>query len=78
MGRDLREFSCGLFSVHLTTLDNKTFSTFAAWLVKEEEFCLPGRGFQQTLTESDGRNYIRKESGLSEPLVSFCMSTCLV
>ena len=78
MGRDFGNFHVDCYSVHLTTLDNKTFSTFAAWLVKEEEFCFPGRGFQQTLTESDGRNYIRKESGLSEPLVSFCMSTCLV
>lgn len=66
------------YPIHLTILDNRTFSTFAAWLVKEEEFCFLGRGFQQTLTESDERNYIRKESGLSEPLVSFCMSTCLV
>lgn len=67
------------YSVHLTILDNKTFSTFAAWLVKEEEFCFPGRGFQQTYTESDERNYVRKESGTSEPLVSFYTSTsCLV
>lgn len=66
------------YSVHLTILDNKTFFTFAALLVKEEEFCFPGRGFQQTLTESDERNYIRKESDLLEPLISFWLSTCLV
>lgn len=66
------------YSVHLIILDNKTFFTFPALLVEEEEFCFPDRGFQQTLTESDERNYIRKESNLLETLISFWMSTCPV
>lgn len=66
------------YSVHLTILDNKTFFTFPALLVKEEKFCFPDRDFQQTLTESDERNYIRKESNLLETLISFWMSACPV
>lgn len=32
-------------SVHLIITDNKTFLTFVALLVKEEELCFPDRGF---------------------------------
>lgn len=32
-------------SVHLIIMDNKTFFTFAALFIKEEELCFPDRCF---------------------------------